>query len=471
MADDCVRRSFADLLAVEQVDAAHPRLGRERNKTRTGRNRHIGTAAMHLLPGSTRTAELVEQFHDALALGRLIGGRGLGRQAGDIGGRKAVERHELRCPAVADGDGSGLVQEQRIHVAGNFHRLAALGHDVGPQGAVHAGDADGRQKGADGRGDQTHQQGHQGRHVGAEAQEPLAGAGIVFHVQLDIVGERPECGRHDQEDQRESRQHDGKGDLVGRPLADGPFHQGNHAVEEGTARRGRNLDDDAVRKDARSARDAGAVPASLADHGSRLAGDRRLVDGGHAIEDFAVAGNHLAGDHFHVVSRAERGGNRLLDRPVRTETTGRRGPPRLPQGVGLGLAAGLGDSRGEVREQQCRHQPEIQGQQIAEPCRALVAQEVGDRIDDRQHRSHFDHEHHRVLPLDVGAEHDERLPEGGLDQLGVEDARFATVPPRQFEFVQRRACAVGSCMSVLDIFSFLFSGSCSVMISSCVFMA
>ena len=113
--------------------------------------------------------ELMEQFDDALALGRFVGGGGQGRQAADFAGREAAEGHELRGPAVADGDRAGLVQEQRIDVAGHFHRLAALGDDVGPQGAVHAGDADGRQQGADGRGNQADQQGHQRRHVGAQA--------------------------------------------------------------------------------------------------------------------------------------------------------------------------------------------------------------------------------------------------------------------------------------------------------------
>ena len=67
-----------------------------------------------------------------------------------------------------------LSKQQRIHVAGHFDRLAALGDDVRPQGPVHAGDADGRQQRADGRGDQADQQGHQRRHVGAQAVTPAS---------------------------------------------------------------------------------------------------------------------------------------------------------------------------------------------------------------------------------------------------------------------------------------------------------
>ena len=44
-----------------------------------------------------------------------------------------------------------------------------------------------------------------------------------------------------------------------------------------------------------AAGDRGAVAARLADHRSRLAGDRRLVDAGHPVDDVAVAGDDLTG--------------------------------------------------------------------------------------------------------------------------------------------------------------------------------
>ena len=43
-------------------------------------------------------------------------------------------------------------------------------------------------------------------------------------------------------------------------------------------------------------------PPRLADDRGRLAGDRRLVDGGDALDDVAVAGDHLAGGH-HAAGR------------------------------------------------------------------------------------------------------------------------------------------------------------------------
>ena len=62
----------------------------------------------------------------------------------------------------------------------------------------------------------------------------------------------------------------------------------------------------------------GAVTAGLADHRSRLAGDRRLVDARDALDDVAVAGNHLAGLDDDVVAEPQVGrGDLLLGRQSR----------------------------------------------------------------------------------------------------------------------------------------------------------
>ena len=184
------------------------------------------------------------------------------------------------------------------------------------------------------------------------------------HVLFDVHGHRPERRGDDEEDQREGGQHEGKGDFVGRPLADRPFDQGDHAVEERVPGARGDLHDDAVGKDARAAGHAGAVAAGLANHGGRFAGDRRFVDRGHAFDDLAVAGNHFAGDDLDHVARVQDGRNRRP--PCRRRGRIRRAgvAARLPQGVGLGFAAGFGDRRGEIGEQQRRDQPEVQRQQI-----------------------------------------------------------------------------------------------------------
>ena len=133
--------------------------------------------------------------------------------------------------------------------------------------------------------------------------------------------------------------------------------------------------DDAVGEDARAAGDAGAVAAGLADHRGRLAGDGRLVDRGHALDDLAVAGDDLAGlDHDHGRPPAGRWRRFPRSSPSSQQAVGRRLPARLAQGVGLGLAAGLGQRRGEVGEQHRQEQPDVQGEQVAERRLALVAE-------------------------------------------------------------------------------------------------
>ena len=149
----------------------------------------------------------------------------------------------------------------------------------------------------------------------------------------DVVGHGPQRGGDDEEDQREGGQHDRQRDLVGRPLADGPFDQGDHAIEERLAGAGRDLHDDLVGKDPRAAGHAGAVAAGLADHGGRFAGDGRFVDRGHAFDDLAVAGNHFARGDLDKVARLERRGDGLLDRC------------RRPCGGGRGLPAGFSAGR------------------------------------------------------------------------------------------------------------------------------
>ena len=68
----------------------------------------------------------------------------------------------------------------------------------------------------------------------------------------------------------------------------------------------------------RAAGDGAAVAAALADHRRRLAGDRRLVDRGDALDDVAVAGDDLAGRDDHDVAAAQLGRRDLLDRRRRS---------------------------------------------------------------------------------------------------------------------------------------------------------
>ena len=178
--------------------------------------------------------------------------------------------------------------------------------------------------------------------------------------QVEVAGHRVERRGDDQEDQRERGQHDRQGDLVGRLLADRPFDQGDHAVEEALPGLGGDLDDDPVGQDARAAGDARAVAAGLADHRGALAGDGRLVDRGDALDDLAVGRDDLPGLDDDEVAGAElgRGDDLAVVRPEAVEPEGRRVLPGRPEAVGLGLAAGLGQRLGEVGEQHRQQQQE-----------------------------------------------------------------------------------------------------------------
>ena len=70
----------------------------------------------------------------------------------------AAHRKELRRLAVAERDRAGLVEQQRVDVACRLDRAAGHGEHVEAHEPVHAGDADGREQGADGRRDQGHEQ-------------------------------------------------------------------------------------------------------------------------------------------------------------------------------------------------------------------------------------------------------------------------------------------------------------------------
>ena len=75
-----------------------------------------------------------------------------------------------------------------------------------------------------------------------------------------------------------------------------------------------------VGDDLRAAGDRRAdVGARLLEHRRRLAGDGRLVDVGDALDDLAVAGDHLAGlDAARCRPCAARPTDHLLDRPSRS---------------------------------------------------------------------------------------------------------------------------------------------------------
>ena len=173
----------------------------------------------------------------------------------------------------------------------------------------------------------------------------------------------------DDEDQGQRREQDAERDLVRRLAPLGALDQGDHPVEEGAAGLLGDFDDDPVGEDLGAAGDGGAVAAGLADHRRRLAGDRRLVDRGDALDHGAVAGDPLARlDHDDVA--ADQLGGRLL--AAVAHLRGRLGAHR-PQARRLGAAASLGQRLGEVGEDD--GQPEPDGDAEGEPGGLVAAAE------------------------------------------------------------------------------------------------
>ena len=98
------------------------------------------------------------QRDDRAALRRLVGEAGQQRRLGELPLGHAGDRQELGRHAVAESDGAGLVEQQRIDIAGGFDRAAGGGDDVEADQPVHAGNADRREQAADRGRDQGDEQ-------------------------------------------------------------------------------------------------------------------------------------------------------------------------------------------------------------------------------------------------------------------------------------------------------------------------
>jgi len=143
--------ALADLSSIE-VDPAHPGLRGEDHEARgpqlTGRT--LPQAVCRL-----------GQNHHGPPLRSLVREAGKLRGVRELVAVDASYRDELGGLPVAERDGAGLVQQERVDVAGRLDGPAGHGQHVVLDEPVHAGDTDRRQQRPDGRGDQADQQGDQ----------------------------------------------------------------------------------------------------------------------------------------------------------------------------------------------------------------------------------------------------------------------------------------------------------------------
>ena len=230
-----------------------------------------------------------------------------------------------------------------------------------------------------------------------------------------------------QEDDRQAGEEDRQGDLVRRLLPVGALDEGDHAVEERLARLGRDAHDDLVGQHPRAAGDGGAVAAGLADDRRRLAGDRRLVDGGDALDDVAVAGDHLAAPTRRTGRRsaAARTAPRRLRRPSRrTRATVSLRVLRSVAAWALPRPSAIASAKLANSTVNQRKTHDEAGEQVLLAGRVA---EVADEEDRRQHRADLDDEHHRVAGERPRVELDEGVEHGALDDRR---RRTATGPRR-----------------------------------------
>ena len=146
--EDGVDRALADLVALD-IDAAHPRLRRERDELRVERAPSRAPRSPYFSFASTT----IERPSGVSSLSEESCAASASSRSSTPG-----SGDELGRLAVAEGDRAGLVEQQRVDVARRLDRAARHGEHVEAHQPVHAGDADRRQKRADGRRDQGDEQ-------------------------------------------------------------------------------------------------------------------------------------------------------------------------------------------------------------------------------------------------------------------------------------------------------------------------
>ncbi len=111
--------------------------------------------------GQVASAEVVFLFgedDDGAAFGGFVGERCKLRRIREPLGADLGSGEELGCLAIAEGDGAGLVEQQRVDVACRLDRAARHREHVVLHEPVHARDTDRRKQSADGRRNQADQQ-------------------------------------------------------------------------------------------------------------------------------------------------------------------------------------------------------------------------------------------------------------------------------------------------------------------------
>src|ERR1019366_4846 len=240
-----------------------------------------------LVLGDFTSAEAVLFFrkhHNTAALGRFIGQTRQLRGVGEIRLVDAIGGGEFNRLAVAERDRAGLVEQERVDIAGRLDGFAAHREHIVLHHPVHARNADGRKQSADGGRDQADQQGD-------ENDDRWNGA--RFGGIDAVLRERSESNHSQKEDQRQTRNHDVQRDFIWGLLALRAFDESDHSVEERLPGVRCDLDLDVVGEYFCAARDSAAVAAGFTDNRRAFAGDYGFIDAGGPFDRVAVAGDYV----------------------------------------------------------------------------------------------------------------------------------------------------------------------------------
>ena len=236
------------------------------------------------------------------------------------------------------------------------------------------------------------------------------------------IGHRADAD--DQEDDGQPGQQNRQRQFVRRLLPLGALDQRDHPVDEGRARRGGDPHLDEVGQHGRSAGDGRAIAAGLANDGRGLAGDRRFIDGGDALDDVAVAGNDLAGFDQHDIAQTKVERIHAFDDAAKVFgidiALGAGVAARAPQSVGLRLAAPFGDRLGEIGEQ--HREPQPGGDLAREGSRPVMSHKIANEEQGHHQRHHFGDEDDGVLRQRSRVELAQRVDRRAGDDLAVEQA-------------------------------------------------
>ena len=276
---DRLRRPFSYAPTVQcslsaYIDAAHAGLRAERNKR--GCDRIDLSAAQAIL--------FLRKDGDGTSFRCLVGQRS---KLGGIGKtllRNSGGGDELRRHPVSERHRPRLVEQKDIDVPRRLDGPARRRYDVVTDHAVHPRNADGGEKSADGRRDQTNEKCHE---HGEGHRRPLA---CDFHAKK---GKWKQGHADRQEDDRECCQKNVQRNLIRSFLALRPLDEMDHPIKKPAPRLGRQPDDQPIRQDPRAAGDRAPIPSRFPDHRRAFPGNGALVDRSDSLDHFTVGGDNI----------------------------------------------------------------------------------------------------------------------------------------------------------------------------------